>query len=68
MKAVAIRQTGPDHHVIKLVVDVKAAKRPESRRIRDRSRAKLTHFDKVQQGLFRIAERIDPGGALGEGD
>jgi len=25
-------------------------------------------FEKVQQNLFRIAERIDPGGALGEGD
>lgn len=25
-------------------------------------------FEKVRLGLFRIAERIDPGGALGEGD
>jgi DNA-binding MarR family transcriptional regulator len=25
-------------------------------------------FEKVQQSLLRIAERIDPGGALGEGD
>jgi DNA-binding MarR family transcriptional regulator len=29
---------------------------------------KAGEFEKVQQGLFRIAERIDPGGALGEGD
>lgn len=29
---------------------------------------KAGEFDKLQQGLFRIAERIDPGGALGQGD
>jgi DNA-binding MarR family transcriptional regulator len=29
---------------------------------------KAGEFEKVQQGLFRIAERVDPGGALGEGD
>ena len=29
---------------------------------------KAGEFEKVQQNLFRIAERIDPGGALGQGD
>jgi DNA-binding MarR family transcriptional regulator len=29
---------------------------------------KAGEFDKVRQGLFHIAERVDPGGALGEGD
>jgi DNA-binding MarR family transcriptional regulator len=29
---------------------------------------KAGEFEKVREGLFHIAERVDPGGALGEGD
>jgi DNA-binding MarR family transcriptional regulator len=29
---------------------------------------KAGHYDKVREGLLGIADRIDPGGALGEGD